>query len=82
MGEQHDSVYLYNDATKKFELIFDGYVKDCDLETATYFISEKQCNADEYNRQFEQVTDGEAIYFPEGQNSGGTTEIAEAILSY
>lgn len=82
MGEQHDSVYLYNDATKKFELIFDGYVKDCDLETATYFISEKQCNADEYNRQFEQVADGEAIYFPEGQNSGGTTEIAEAILSY
>lgn len=81
-GDQHDSVYLYNDATKKFELIFEGYVKDCNLETATYFISEEQCDADEYNRQFKEAADGEAIYCPVGHTSGGVVEIADAILSY
>lgn len=30
-GEQYDSVYLYNDATKKFELIFEGYALKVEL---------------------------------------------------
>lgn len=80
--EQYDRVYLYNDATKKFELIFDGDVKDFYLETATYFIGEEQCEADEYNRRFKEAADGEAIYSPDGQTSGGVVEITDAILSY
>lgn len=79
---QSNLIYQYNDATKKFELIFEGSTVGYDLETSRCNIGGTECEADEYKRQFEEASAGEVVYSLVDLSSGGTAEIAEAILSY